>query len=174
MMDAKKLFALQVKEGGISQKDFQNFSDSEKALLVEREGKYYLNQAERTRIRVGLMGGAFDIVHMGHVFTLNEARKYCDVLVVAVARDELILKKGRKPVHSQEYRAAMVEFLKPVDVALLGGKDYKELLENVKPNVIIYGYDQEEFAKPPGVEIIKLKKHIEPEKFKSSKIIKES
>ena len=173
-MDAGKLFVLQLKEDGISESSFRKLLDSEKALLVEKEGRYYLDSAERARIKVGLAGGAFDILHMGHAFMLSEAKKHCDLLVVAVARDELILRKGRKPVHAQEYRTAMVELLKPVDIALLGGKDYKELLEKVKPDVIIYGYDQEEFAKPPKVEIVKLKNHIEPEKFKSSRRIRAS
>ncbi|MFA5077517.1 MAG: adenylyltransferase/cytidyltransferase family protein, partial [Candidatus Micrarchaeia archaeon] len=106
----------------------------------------------------------------GHLFALNEARKLCDVLVVVVARDELVLKNKKKLVHPQEYRAAMVDFLKPVDVALLGGRDYMETAGRVKPDVIIYGYDQKELE-TPGIEVVKLKKRILPEKFKTSKII---
>lgn len=169
----RKLFSLQIRESGISRKTFDSLPDSQKALLVEREGKYFLSPSERMKIRVGLAGGVFDIVHIGHVLTLNEAKKHCDALVVAIARDEMIAKKGRKPVHTQEARAAMVEFLKPVDAVVLGRKDYREILDFVKPDVIIYGYDQEEFAKPAGVEIVKLEKRVEPEKFKSSRIIRE-
>lgn len=169
---ARKLIILQLKENGISQKTFDSLDNAEKAMLVLINGKYYLNQMERAKIKVGLIGGVFDILHIGHVFTLNEAKKHCDVLVVVVARDEMIMKKGRKLLHTQKYRAAMVESLKPVDVAVLGLKDYHQVLDAVKPDVIIYGYDQEEFAKPEGVKIIKLKKYIEPEKFKSSKIMK--
>lgn len=173
METLKKLCALEIMENGIPEKTFQMLSGGEKRLLEKKDGRYFLKIEERKKIRVGLTGGVFDILHMGHVFTLNEAKKHCDLLVAVVASDAHIGKKGRKLVHSQEYRGAMVEFLKPVDVAILGGKDYRETLARVKPDVIIYGYDQEPFLNPEGIEIVRLKKHIEPEKFKSSRIIKE-
>ncbi len=170
---AKKLCMMQVRENGISGKSFAGLCAKEKSMLEKKGGGYFLKRSERGRIRVGLAGGVFDIIHIGHVFTLNEAKKHCDVLVAAVASDEHILKKGRKPVHSQAYRVAMVDFLKPVDVAIAGGKSYEETLARVGPDVIIYGYDQEPFLKPAGVRIVKLKKYLEPEKFKSSRIIME-
>ncbi len=132
-----------------------------------------IEEARKKGLRIGLAGGVFDVLHYGHVFTLNEAKKHCGFLVVVVASDEHIMKKGRKPVHSQEYRAAMVNFLKPVDAVVLGGKDSDETVRKVKPDVIIYGYDQDAFLKPEEVEIVKLKEHVEPEKLKSSRIIRE-
>jgi len=129
--------------------------------------------SERAKIKVVMTGGVFDILHMGHLFTLTEAKKYGNFLVVVVARDEHISKKGRNPIHSQEYRAKMVEALKPVDAVVLGEEDPGRLVELIKPEVIVYGYDQGEFLKPEGVKIVKLAEHIEPEKFKTNKIIKE-
>ncbi len=130
-------------------------------------------QTERAKIKVVLTGGVFDILHLGHLYTLTEAKKYGDFLVVVIASDRHIAKKGRKPIHSQEYRAKMVEALKPVDATVLGEDDPMKIVEMVKPDVIVYGYDQQEFIKPHGVKIVKLKEHIEPEKFKTNKIIKE-
>jgi len=133
----------------------------------------FLPPAERAKLKVVMTGGVFDILHIGHLLTLTEAKKHGDFLVVVVARDEHISKKGRQPIHSQEYRAKMVEALKPVDAVVLGEEDPKILVEKIKPDVIVYGYDQREFLKPEGVEVIRLKEHIEPEKFKTNKIIKE-
>ncbi|VVC01350.1 FAD synthase [uncultured archaeon] len=169
----RKLCAMEIREGGISDKSFSELSSQEKAKLEPRNGRHYLKAEERRKIRVGLAGGVFDVLHLGHVFMLSEAKKRCDVLAVVIASDAHIAKKGREPVYPQEYRTRMVDFLKPVDVAIAGGKDYTETLARVKPDVIIYGYDQPEFLKPSGVEIIKLHEHLEPEKLKSSKIIKE-
>ncbi len=132
-----------------------------------------LPPAERSKIKVVMTGGVFDILHLGHVHMLNEAKKYGTFLVVVVAKDEHIAKKGRKLIHSQEYRAKMVEALKPVDAVLLGEDDPKKLMEKVKPDVIVYGYDQAEFLKPEGVKIVKLTEHLEPEKLKTSRILKE-
>ncbi|MBN2478054.1 adenylyltransferase/cytidyltransferase family protein [Candidatus Micrarchaeota archaeon] len=118
-------------------------------------------------------GGVFDILHIGHIHTLNEAKSFGDVLIVVIAGDEHINKKKRTVIHSQEYRKRMVEFLKPVDSAVLGGKDPLKTFEKINPDIIVYGYDQEPFLKPEGVKIIRLKEKVEPEIFKTSKIIKE-
>jgi cytidyltransferase-like protein len=141
-------------------------SDSLKRLLS-------MNPAERSRIKVVLTGGVFDILHMGHAYTLTEAKKQGDFLVVVVASDEMIKKKGRKLIHSQEYRAKMVELLKPVDAVILGSDRPEETVALVKPDVIVYGYDQREFLKPEGVKIVKLEQKLEPQRFKTHKIIEE-
>ncbi|MEM2908783.1 MAG: adenylyltransferase/cytidyltransferase family protein [Candidatus Bilamarchaeaceae archaeon] len=122
--------------------------------------------------KVVLTGGVFDILHAGHLYTLRQAKKYGDYLVVVVAGDRHIKKKGRKPIHSQRYRAMMVSELKPVDKVILGGKNPEKIVKKIKPDVIVYGYDQKPFIKPKGVRIVKLRKYIEKESLKTSKIIK--
>lgn len=169
----KKLFILQLREGGIAEDVFHFLPDDEQRLLEEKNDRFFLKPEYRKKLKVVLTGGVFDILHIGHVFTLNEAKKHGDVLVVAVASDAHIEKKKRKPIHSQEYRAAIVELLKPVDVALLGKAKPKDLFEFVGPDVVVYGYDQEPFIRPEGVEVVKLSLQIEGEKFKTSKIIEE-
>lgn len=132
-----------------------------------------MSPSERAKIKVVMTGGVFDILHIGHIHTLTEAKKYGDFLVVVIASDEHIAKKGRMPIHSQDYRAKIVEALRPVDAVVFGEKEPMKLVELIKPDVIVYGYDQTEFLKPGGVKVIRLKEHIEPEKFKTNKIIKE-
>ncbi len=169
----KKLFLMQLRHNGIPSKEYAKLKASEKNILEKKNGRYYLKNKFRKRIKVVLTGGVFDILHAGHVFTLNEAKKMGDVLVVAVARDEQLRRmKTREPVHSEEYRKMMVEYLKPVDIALAGFRDPRRMLELVKPDVIVYGYDQVIFLKPKGVETVKLKKHLEEGKFKTHRIIK--
>ena len=141
-------------------------SDSMKKLLA-------LPHEQRAKVKVVLTGGVFDLIHLGHLYTLYEARKYGNFIVVAVARDDMIEKKGRKPVHSQEYRAKIVEALKPVDAVVLGSENPDDIIKFVKPDVIVYGYDQHEFARPQSVKIVKLTQHLEPERLKTNKIIKE-
>jgi len=167
----KKLYLLQTKEGGIYDDVYHFLSDAEQQMLEEAGEKFFLKKEYREKIKVVMTGGVFDIIHAGHVYTLNEAKKLGDVLVVAVAKDEHI--KKRKPIHSLEYRTMIVDFLKPVDLALPGTDNPKKLLDIVKPDIIVYGYDQPEFIKPENVEVVKLKEQIEDGKFKTSKIIKE-
>lgn len=167
----KKLFVLQLEQGGIPEDIFHFLPEREQRLLRERAGRFFLKEDARKVLRVVLTGGAFDVLHIGHLFTLSEAKRHGDVLVVAVAKDEHIKKKGREPVHSQEYRKMMVGAMRMVDAAISGFDEPKKMLKLVDPQVIVYGYDQREFLKPRGVEIIKLERRIDDSKFKSGKIL---
>ena len=91
-----------------------------------------------------LAGGVFDIIHPGHIHTLNAAKALGDVLVVAIATDKTAKKmKKRQPLHSQELRHELVSSLSMVDVAVIGNEDdIFETVKLVKPDVIALGYDQ--------------------------------
>ncbi len=169
----KKLYLLQVKEDGITDNSYAHLDEREKSLLEKINGRHFLKTENRKLITVVMTGGAFDILHLGHIYTLTEAKKHGDVLVVSIARDALIKAKKGKLVHSQEYRARMAESLKPVDLAILGIASPQETYKRVNPEVIVYGYDQKPFLKPAGVKIVQLHEHFEEEKFKTSRIIKE-
>lgn len=172
-MPVKELFVLQLKYSGIPERIYRTLDINDK-MALERKGKrYFLKQDERRKIKVVLTGGVFDILHPGHVFTLSEAKKFGDMLVVIVARDSTVKKlKKRTPVHREEYRAFIVNALKPVDIAIVGKKNFKETIELVRPDVVVFGYDQKEFP-VEGARRVKLKKSIGEKKFKTSRIIKE-
>lgn len=169
----RKLFVMELSYGGIPEDIYHFLPEGEKALLVESGGRFVLRKEARGKIRVVLTGGVYDILHIGHLLTLAEAKKHGDVLVVAIAKDEHIRKKGREPVHPIEYRKMMVEALKPVDIAVSGFDDPKKMVKAVQPDVIVYGYDQKEFLRPGGVEIVKLEKKVDDSRFKSGKILQD-
>ncbi|MGZ4850425.1 MAG: adenylyltransferase/cytidyltransferase family protein [Candidatus Bathyarchaeia archaeon] len=103
--------------------------------------------------KVVLASGVFDLLHLGHVKFLEEAKKAGGEnaeLVVIVARDTTVEKaKGKKPIMSECQRRALVESLKVVDRALLGFEnlDIGEVIADVKPDVIALGYDQDDMVK---------------------------
>jgi FAD synthetase len=107
-----------------------------------------------------LASGVFDLLHLGHVRFLEDARKAGGrnaELVVIIARDSTVEKrKGERPIMPENQRCALVESLKVVDCAILGFKDFDmgKVIEKLKPDVIAVGYDQE------GVEG-SLRKYIE-------------
>lgn len=169
----RKLYLLQINYGGIPEEAYHFLPPGEQAMLMERKGAFFLKPEHRKALRVVLTGGVFDVLHIGHIVTLTEAKKHGDVLVVAVARDHHIQKKGREPVHPLEYRQMMVEALKPVDAALAGFESPKRMLELVQPDVIVYGYDQKEFLAPAGVEIVRLGKRVDDSRFKTAKILED-
>ena len=168
---AIQLYLQQVEHWGIAPKEFFTLQNIERHMLEKLGGRYFLKPDYRKRFRVAMTGGVFDVLHIGHIHTLTEAKEKADVLVVVVARDEHIMKKKRKPLHAQEYRRVLVQALKPVDLAVLGGKDMEETFGRVGPDFIVYGYDQKEFLKPEGVEVVRLKSKIDPKNVKTSKIL---
>ena len=94
--------------------------------------------------KIVLAGGVFDIIHPGHIHTLNAAKALGDVLVVAIATDKTAQKmKKRIPLHNQELRCELVNCLSMVDSAVIGHEnDIFETVKEIKPNIIVLGYDQ--------------------------------
>ena len=94
--------------------------------------------------KVVLAGGVFDIIHPGHIHTLNAAKALGGILVVAIATDKTAKKmKKRPPLHDQELRCELVSCLSMVDKAVVGHEDdIFETVKEIKPNIIVLGYDQ--------------------------------
>lgn len=87
--------------------------------------------------------GVFDLLHPGHLYFLNEARKLGDELVVVVARDQTARRLKREPYVPEQLRREMVEALKPVDRAVLGSTtDIYATVTDLRPDIIALGYDQ--------------------------------
>lgn len=86
--------------------------------------------------------GVFDILHLGHLHYLQEARKLGEELVVVVASDEMVRKRKHQPIIDQAMRLEMVKGLKPVDDAILGDPvDQLKSVERLRPDVIALGWD---------------------------------
>jgi FAD synthetase len=105
-----------------------------------------------------LATGTFDLLHPGHLFFLEEAKKLGDELYVIVARDSTIDHKPR-PIVPERQRLKMIAALKIVDYAVLGSeKDMFEPLEDIRPDIIVLGHDQ-------GFDPEKLKKELSERGF---------
>jgi len=91
-----------------------------------------------------MCAGTFDIIHPGHLYYLSEAKKHGDRLVVVVARDNTSKSfKGKKPLHNEKERLEAVRTLNVVDEAILGNEgDIFKIVEQIKPDVLCLGYDQ--------------------------------
>ena len=142
---------------------------------------------ETEKRKVVLASGVFDLLHLGHVKFLEEAKKAGGEnaqLIVIIARDSTVQKtKGRKPVMPENQRRALVESLKVVDEAVLGLENFKlgDVIERIKPDVIALGYDQKgmerqvrDYVNKHGlnVETVRVSKFEADELDSSSKIRK--
>ena len=103
-----------------------------------------LKEIQDSDSKIVLAGGVFDIIHPGHIHTLNDAKKLGDVLVVVVATDKTAVKmKKRKPLHNAELRRELVSSLTMVDLCIIGDEeDIFKTVDLVKPEIIALGYDQ--------------------------------
>jgi FAD synthetase len=128
------------------------------------------SKEEGEKRKIVLASGVFDLLHLGHVRFLEEAKKAGGSnveLIVIVARDSTVEKrKGKKPIMPENQRRALVESLKVVDEAILGYEkfDIGKVIEKIKPDIIVVGYDQD------GMEQT-VKNYIEKRKLKI-KIVK--
>lgn len=114
-----------------------------KNQLVNEDRKT-LTEIGRSSLHIVLAGGVFDIIHPGHIHTLNAAKALGDVLVVVVATDSTAVKmKKRSPIHDQEQRQELVNSLSMVDICLIGQEDdIFKTVNLVRPQIIALGYDQ--------------------------------
>ena len=132
-----------------------------------------------------MASGVFDLLHLGHVKFLEEAKKAGGKnaeLIVIIARDSTVQEtKGRKPIMPESQRRALVESLKVVDEAVLGFEnfDIDDVIDRIKPDVIALGYDQaamerrvREYVDKHGlnVKVVRVGKFKEDELDSSSKI----
>ena len=87
--------------------------------------------------------GTFDLLHMGHIYFLKEAKKLGDILCVVVATDVTVRKLKHEPINPEEIRLNLIQELNVVDEAYLGHEDdIYAIVEEIKPDIIALGYDQ--------------------------------
>lgn len=137
--------------------------------------------------RVVLASGTFDLLHLGHVKFLEEAKKAGGKnaeLIVIVARDNTVMdRKRKKTIMPEDQRRALVESLKVVDEAILGWEDFSidKVIEKINPDVIAVGHDQDGIErevmkaikeKKINIELAKIGRFGKRELDSSSKIVR--
>ena len=120
--------------------------------------------------------GTFDVLHKGHLNFFEQARKYGDYLIVVVARDKTVKKiKGNPPRNNEKQRLMRIK--KYANKSVLGYiRDKYKVIKNFKPDIICLGYDQKASLKELRKFKITIKrlKSYKPNKYKSSKLYKQS
>jgi len=143
-----------------------------KSIKLKSNKFYYLTCFGRKQLTVVMTGGTFDLLHTGHLFTLQQAKYLGDVLVVVIASNKTVEKmKNHPPTNNQKERARIIGHIKEVDAVVLGSeKDFMESVDIIKPDIIALGYDQyhqeEKLHKTlvsrgyAHTKLIRLKKHV--------------
>lgn len=110
-----------------------NNSIFENIKLAQKDGK-----------KVVFTNGCFDILHIGHLRYLQEAKKLGDFLIIGLNSDSSVkrLKGETRPIVEENERKEMLEGLKPVDLVMIFNEDTPlELIKEVEPNILVKGGD---------------------------------
>ena len=117
--------------------------------------------------RIGFTNGCFDCCHLGHLTSLREAKRLCDVLVVGVNSDEWVRKhKGEgRPIQDEATRTTLLASLECVDyVVVFGDETALPLVRKLRPHVIakegyaLKNWPEGRFVKSIGGEAVTLKR----------------
>lgn len=103
-----------------------------------------LEQWRSSQKKLVFTNGCFDILHVGHVRYLREARALGDGLIVAINTDESVarLKGPTRPVNKASDRAEVLAALASVDfVTFFAEETPAEIIRMVRPNILVKGGD---------------------------------
>lgn len=95
-------------------------------------------------LKVVFTNGCFDLLHVGHIRLLKEAKSLGDLLVVGINSDKSVksLKGHLRPLQSEQDRAEILSALKFVDyVTIFEEETPLELIKAIRPKVLVKGGD---------------------------------
>ncbi len=137
-----KLGSYSVSKEEIREYESKNFFQKAKHKIKSLdEVKEYLDHVDK---KIVFTNGCFDIVHVGHIKYLEEAKSYGDILIVGINSDNSIkrLKGKNRPINSYEDRAYVIAGLESVDFVIGFDDDTPlSLIEAIKPDVLVKGGD---------------------------------
>ena len=116
-----------------------------------------LRKLKKQGKRIAFTNGCFDLLHIGHLTTLEQIKKRADILVVAVNSDASVrgLKGPRRPLVPAGERARLVAALKPVDfVTIFSEPTPLKVIRAVRPDLLAKGGDWKA-DRIVGAEIVK-------------------
>lgn len=102
-------------------------------------------------MKIVLANGVFDILHIGHVEHLRQARSMGDFLIVSLTVDECVNKGPGRPIHTWEERASILRELRCVS-SVFKTRNAVEAIHWIKPDIFVKGID---YAKGGFTEDVK-------------------
>lgn len=126
-------------------------------VLTRDEAKKLIESLKNNGKKVVFTNGCFDILHVGHMRYLEEAKAFGDYLFVGVNSDESVkrLKGPTRPINIEVDRAELLAGLKSVDYTVIFTEDTPvELISELKPSIHIKGgdYKKEDLPETAVVE----------------------
>ncbi len=134
----------------------------------------------KKKFELGVTNGCFDLLHKGHLYSLEQAKKYCKILIVLLNSDSSVKKiKGKnRPIQNQQIRKKRLLKTRYVDKVIIFEETTPlKKIKLIKPNVIFKGLEYKNksisgkiFLEKNGGKVILLKRL---KKISTTKIINE-
>lgn len=107
--------------------------------------KKVLSELKSEGKKIVFTNGCFDIIHIGHIHYLKEAKKLGNILVIGLNSDTSIRTiKPNRPIISEQERAVILSALEMVDyVTLFNEETAYNLIKFLQPDVLVKGGDWE-------------------------------
>jgi len=119
-------------------------TETGRKILTQEEAALIARQLRKQGRTMVFTNGCFDLIHAGHITSLEQAKSHGDVLIVGLNSDESVrrLKGAGRPVIGEENRARLLGALAMVDYVVLFDEDTPEqLIRLLLPDVLVKGQD---------------------------------
>lgn len=117
---------------------------SKNKIMTRAQLAAFVKKEKRAGKKIVFTNGCFDILHAGHVKSIEFAKSKGDILVIGLNSDSSIkrIKGPKRPVNKQADRAIVLSALGAVDAVCIFGQDTPlELIKIVRPDVLVKGAD---------------------------------
>lgn len=131
-----------VGRGEIRDEPAQDRKPGGRKIATRDEAVSVSEQHRRCGRRIVFTNGCFDLLHLGHVTSLQQAASHGDVLIAGINSDSGVrrLKGEGRPVICQQDRAALLAALACVDHVIIFDEDTpRQLLHAIRPDVLVKG-----------------------------------
>lgn len=122
----------------------RNTTIIQQKILNLPKAQHFVAAARVTGKTIAFTNGCFDILHEGHIFSLSQAAKEADILIVGVNADASVqnLKGPGRPVNNEQTRSLILASLLVVDAVIIFNEDTPlELINHLQPDVLVKGGD---------------------------------
>jgi rfaE bifunctional protein nucleotidyltransferase chain/domain len=122
----------------------KNIAAIQAKILSRNHVKHFVLAARTTGRTIAFTNGCFDILHEGHLYSLSQAAKAADILIVGLNSDASVrkLKGEHRPLNNEHSRSLILASLLIVDVVVIFPEDTPlELIKVIQPDIFVKGGD---------------------------------
>ncbi|MEP6847149.1 MAG: D-glycero-beta-D-manno-heptose 1-phosphate adenylyltransferase [Panacibacter sp.] len=122
----------------------KNIASIQQKIFTKEKLLHFLAAARVTGKQVAFTNGCFDILHEGHIFSLSQAAKEADILIIGLNSDASTkrLKGPERPINNEHSRSLILASLLIVDAVVIFEEDTPlQLINTLQPDVLVKGGD---------------------------------